>query len=72
MGLSVKPSPALDGADAPSIYIHSVKEFLSEDPERRCAAFQQIRSAFDSGGEITARTRINSVGNSGRHMVTPS
>ncbi len=54
-GLSVKPSPALDRADVPSVYIHSVKEFLSEDPKRRCAAFQQIRSAFDSGGAITDR-----------------
>ena len=36
-GLSVKASPALDAADVPSLYIHSVKEFLSEDPKRRCA-----------------------------------
>jgi len=57
-GLSVKPSPALDDADAPSSYIHSVKEFLSEDPNRRCAAFQKIRAAFDSGGAITERSLI--------------
>jgi eukaryotic-like serine/threonine-protein kinase len=69
-GLSVKLSPALDGADVPSIYIHSVKEFLSEDPERRCAAFRQIRSVFDSGGAITTRTPINSFNNSGRRILT--
>lgn len=57
-GLSVKPSPALDGADVPSAYIHSVKEFLSEDPKRRCDAFRQMRTAFDSGNAITTRTSI--------------
>ncbi|WP_433972046.1 protein kinase domain-containing protein [Tunturiibacter lichenicola] len=60
-GLSVKASPALDAADVPSVYIHSVKEFLSEDPKRRCAAFQQIRSAFESGGSITERNLVEPV-----------
>jgi eukaryotic-like serine/threonine-protein kinase len=62
-GLSAKPSPALDAADVPPLYIHSVKEFLSEDPDRRCVAFQQMRSAFDSGGAISARTSIDSLNN---------
>jgi eukaryotic-like serine/threonine-protein kinase len=60
-GLSAKPSPELDAADVPSAYIHSVKEFLSEDPERRCIAFQQMRSAFDSRGGIIARTSVDSL-----------
>ena len=59
-GLSVKASPALDAADVPSLYIHSVKEFLSEDPKRRCAAFQQIRSAFESGSNIATQPSIDS------------
>lgn len=54
-GLSAKPSPALDDADVPAVFIHSVKEFLSDDPTRRCHAFQQIQSTYDSGGSTPAR-----------------
>jgi serine/threonine protein kinase/Flp pilus assembly protein TadD len=52
-GLSAKPSTALDDADVPPVCIHSVREFLSDDPTRRCLAFQQIQSTFDSGGSLT-------------------
>jgi eukaryotic-like serine/threonine-protein kinase len=52
-GLSAKPSPTLDDADVPPIFIHFVKEFLSDDPARRCLAFQQIQSIFESGGSLT-------------------
>jgi len=69
-GLSVKASPALDAADVPPAYIHSVKEFLSEDPKRRCAAFQQIRSAFDSGSDISTRTSIASFDAPSRSILT--
>jgi eukaryotic-like serine/threonine-protein kinase len=54
-GLSASPSPALDDADAPSVFIQAVKEFLSEDPKRRCDAFQRIQSTFDSGGFADTR-----------------
>jgi tetratricopeptide (TPR) repeat protein len=54
-GLSAKPSPALDNADVPLFFIHTVREFLSDSPTRRCLAFQQIRSTFDSGESLTSR-----------------
>lgn len=54
-GLSAKPSPALDNADVPPIFIHSVKEFLSADPARRSLAFKQIQSTFESGSHLTER-----------------
>jgi eukaryotic-like serine/threonine-protein kinase len=69
-GLSTKPSPALDVADVPPLFIHSVKEFLSEEPERRCLAFQQIRLAFDSGASVTARRSIHSFKHPSRHILT--
>ena len=69
-GLSSKPSPALDTADVPPVIIHSVKEFLSEDPARRCLAFKQIQSTFGSGGSITARTLDEFSDASSRHILT--
>jgi serine/threonine protein kinase/tetratricopeptide (TPR) repeat protein len=54
-GLSAKPTPALNNADVPPIFIHSVKEFLSDDPARRCLAFKQIQSTFESGSHLTER-----------------
>ena len=51
-GLSAKPSPALDGADVPAAVIHAVKEFLSDDPARRCRAFEELRATFGSAGSI--------------------
>jgi eukaryotic-like serine/threonine-protein kinase len=52
--LSPKPSPALSAADVPPVFVQSVKEFLSDDPERRCVAFKQISSTFDSAGSSAA------------------
>jgi eukaryotic-like serine/threonine-protein kinase len=37
------PFPALDSADAPVSVIHAVKEFLSNEPNRRCIAFEQVQ-----------------------------
>jgi eukaryotic-like serine/threonine-protein kinase len=52
-GISSRPSSALDAADVPPIVIHSVKEFLSDDPVRRCAAFKLIQSSYESGASAT-------------------
>jgi serine/threonine protein kinase/Tfp pilus assembly protein PilF len=54
LSLSVEPSPALDTADAPPAFIHAVKEFLSNDPQRRCIAFEQIQSTLGSGPSSAA------------------
>jgi serine/threonine protein kinase/Tfp pilus assembly protein PilF len=67
-GLSVKPSAALDAADAPPLFIDSVREFLSHNPSRRCHAFEQIRSAFESGGDLEVRKLVASSGDS-HHSV---
>jgi eukaryotic-like serine/threonine-protein kinase len=64
--LSAKPSPALDVADVPAVYIEAVKEFLSRDSEHRCAAFKQMQSAFDSGTANAVGTSLHS----SRLMVT--
>ncbi len=69
-GLSSKPSPALDTADVPPVIIHSVKEFLSEDPARRCLAFKQIQSTLGSGGSITAQNLDEFSNASSRHILT--
>jgi serine/threonine protein kinase/tetratricopeptide (TPR) repeat protein len=69
-GLSAKPSPALDDADVPVAFIHSVKEFLSDDPPRRCSAFEQIQSTFDSGGSGSARTFVSSPVDVHRRILT--
>jgi len=45
--LSVEPSPALDKADVPPIFIHAVKEFLSNDPDRRCEAARSIAAELE-------------------------
>ena len=63
-GLSAKPSAALDAADAPPILIQSVREFLSHDPSRRSHAFAQLQSAFESGGDLEARTFVAPPGDS--------
>jgi serine/threonine protein kinase/tetratricopeptide (TPR) repeat protein len=69
-GLSVKPSTALDVADVPPLFIHSVKEFLSDDPLRRCHVFEQIQSAFESGGDLAARKLIDFPDNSHRSVLS--
>ena len=48
VSLSVEPLPALDAADAPAALIRAVKEFLSNDPKRRCIAFEQIQATSTS------------------------
>jgi eukaryotic-like serine/threonine-protein kinase len=58
-GLSAQPSSSLDAADVPSVFIHSVKEFLSVNPARRCHAFTQIQSVFESGGSYAVRKLID-------------
>ena len=67
-GLSAKPSAALEVADAPAICIQSVREFLAEDPARRCEAFEQIQTALESGGELDSRKLVG-VGSGSRHGV---
>lgn len=41
-GISLTPAPSLKTADAPLHLIHSVSQFLSNDPEQRCRAFEQL------------------------------
>jgi len=48
-GLNVHPAPSLDAITAPELYRRTVCEFLSEDPVVRCRAFEQFRSAVESG-----------------------
>lgn len=69
-GLSSKPSPALDTADIPPVITHSVKEFLSEDPARRCVAFKQSRSSFGYEGSIAVRNLDEFSNVSSRHILT--
>lgn len=69
-GVSAKPSPALDAADVPPVFIHSVKEFLSDDPARRCLAFKQIRSTFESPGFIAGRNSFDLSNDGSRNILT--
>ena len=69
-GLSAKPSPSLDAADVPPVFIHSVKEFLSDDPARRCLAFNQIRSSFESQGSIATRNSLDFSNDGSRRILT--
>jgi serine/threonine protein kinase/predicted Zn-dependent protease len=69
-GLSTKPSPALEAADVPTVFIHSIKEFLSEDPAHRCLAFKQIQSIFGSADSIPARNLDEFSDASSRHILT--
>ena len=69
-GLSAKPSAALDAADVPPLFIHSVREFLSHNPSRRCHAFEQIQSAFESGGDLEARKFIDFPDDSHRSVLS--
>ena len=50
--VSVKESPSLASADIPSAYIQAVREFLSQEPQRRCDAFEQIKKKIERGGDI--------------------
>ena len=68
--LSAKPSPALDVADVSPVFIQSVKEFLSDDPERRCLAFKQIQSILESRDPIDASTFLGSSDDTPRHILT--
>jgi serine/threonine protein kinase/tetratricopeptide (TPR) repeat protein len=68
--LSAKPSPALDSADVPPIFIHFVKEFLSKDPARRCLAFKQIRSTVESPGSIAGWSSSKLSNSGARHILT--
>jgi tetratricopeptide (TPR) repeat protein len=68
-GLSAKPSPALDSADVPPVFIHSVKEFLSADPARRSRAFKQIQSTFGSAGSIATQNSFG-LSNTSRPLLT--
>jgi serine/threonine protein kinase/Tfp pilus assembly protein PilF len=68
--LSAKPSSALDVADVPPVFIQSVKEFLSDDPARRCLAFKQIQSILESRHPIDASTFLSSSDATPRHIFT--
>lgn len=46
------PSPRLKLADAPPDLLHHVAEFLADEPDRRCLAFEQARRLFDSNGTL--------------------
>jgi serine/threonine protein kinase/Tfp pilus assembly protein PilF len=69
-GLSTRPSPALDAADVPPIFIHSVKEFLSEDPTLRRRAFQQLQFFFNSGGSANAWTPTDTSDDAAHRILT--
>lgn len=43
-GRSLLPVPSLDVADAPPLLVRSVKDFLSDDPDQRCRAFDLIQA----------------------------
>ena len=68
--LSAKPSSALDAADVPPVFIRSVKDFLSDDPERRCLAFERIQATFGSGGSVDVRTPFGFPNDAPRHILT--
>ena len=42
------PAAVLASADVPASYTQAVGEFLSSDPERRCAAFARMQAALES------------------------
>jgi serine/threonine protein kinase/Tfp pilus assembly protein PilF len=69
-GLSAKPSPALDAADVPPVFIHSVKEFLSDDTDRRCVAFKQLRSTFGSRASVTTQNSFDFSNDRSHHILT--
>jgi serine/threonine protein kinase len=45
-GHSVLPSPLLKSADAPAVCVQLAAECLSDDPERRCRAFERALEAL--------------------------
>jgi tetratricopeptide (TPR) repeat protein len=49
-GFSLSPASSLKLAPVPSIYLHAIRSFLSEDPVSRCRAFEQVRSAIEERG----------------------
>jgi len=69
-GLSAKPSSSLDAADVPAVFIHSVKEFLSDDPGRRCLAFQQLRSTFGLPGSLAGQNSFDLSNQASPHILT--
>jgi eukaryotic-like serine/threonine-protein kinase len=58
--LATEASSTLGSADVPPIFILSVKEFLSDDPERRVAAFGRFRAAFDPSGSVAVQEQMRS------------
>ena len=50
--VSVKESSSLASADIPSAYIQAVRQFLSQEPQRRCDAFEQIKKKIEFGGDV--------------------
>jgi serine/threonine protein kinase/Tfp pilus assembly protein PilF len=48
-GASVTATAELDQADVPVPFREGVKDFLSDDPERRCKAFKDIKLRSESG-----------------------
>ncbi len=69
-GLSAKPTSAFDNAAVPPIFVHSVKEFLSNDPARRCLAFKQIQSTFELGSLLTGRVTGDHFDGRARRILT--
>jgi serine/threonine protein kinase/Tfp pilus assembly protein PilF len=77
VSFAVEPSSALDAADAPAALVHAVKEFLSNDPNRRCIAFEQIQSTLTSDRGLNEWEYDKTAGSSGmlltrRHFVIGS
>ena len=56
VGLAVEPSPALDKADVPPIFISAVKDFLSGNPDQRCQSARSIAAEFDGQTSSQAHT----------------
>jgi eukaryotic-like serine/threonine-protein kinase len=58
--MTTEASSTLGSADVPPIFILSVREFLSDDPEKRCVAFGRFRAAFDPSGSVAVREQMRS------------
>jgi eukaryotic-like serine/threonine-protein kinase len=60
-GVSVIPAPSLRSSAVQPNLIDAVEGFLSDDPERRCQSFEQIRSSSYSypGSSIDPRVRTS-------------
>ena len=70
LSLSIEPTPKLDKADVPAIFIHAVKEFLSIEPERRCAQFEHVKGTLSIGASGTYRAAEQGFSRSGMKSLS--